>query len=251
MSILSSFMVILLIIGAVALIGYTIYVEIQNRKLIAQVTSPNRGEWSERRTILPLLRLGINPRAIFHDLYIQKPNGSYTQVDLAVATKSGIIVFEIKDYSGWLFGNGKQKYWTQILSYGKEKHRFYNPILQNEGHIASIRQCLPQNPNIQIYSVIVFYGNCELKDVSFDTPNTFIIYPSQISSVVQYILDQAPASYGNKYEIRDVFTKAVQNGTDPLIRQSQISSAQYYGRNKPQSSYSYFYFPRFFRRKFW
>ena len=82
---------------------YFLYVKHKERKLIELVTPITRGEWSERRVILKLLKDGINPKAIFHDLYIQKPNGEYTQVDVAVATKTGIIVFEVKDYSGWIF----------------------------------------------------------------------------------------------------------------------------------------------------
>lgn len=58
--------------------------------LIGLVISVTRGEKSERRVILELLKEGINPKAIFHDLYIQKQNGKYTQIDLAVATKAGI-----------------------------------------------------------------------------------------------------------------------------------------------------------------
>ena len=80
------------------------------------MTPVTRGERSERRVILELLKEGINPRAIFHDLYIRKPNGEFTQIDLAVATRVGVIVFEVKDYSGWIFGNEHQKYWTQILA---------------------------------------------------------------------------------------------------------------------------------------
>lgn len=123
----------------------------------------SRGEWSERRLVLQLLKAGVNPRAIFHDLYIQKPNGEYVQIDVAVATKSGIIVFEVKDYSGWIFGNEYQKYWTQILAYGKEKHRFYNPIMQNASHVNVLRESFTHNPGIPIFSAIVFYGDCELK----------------------------------------------------------------------------------------
>ena len=82
----------------------------KERELIEQVTPITRGEWSERTVVLKLLKMGINPRAIFHDLYIQKPNGEYTQIDVAVATKTGIIVFEVKDYSGWIFGSEHQKY---------------------------------------------------------------------------------------------------------------------------------------------
>ena len=219
-------------------IVYLVYLKRKERELIEQVTPITRGEWSERRVVLRLLKMGINPKAIFHDLYIQKPNGEYTQVDVAVATKAGIIVFEVKDYSGWIFGNEHQKYWTQLLAYGKEKHRFYNPVMQNSGHIQAIRQCLQQNPDTPIYSVIVFFGSSEFKDVTCNANNTFIIYPRSIQQVVSEILMQPNASFGNKYEIMNLFTKAVQNGNNPMIVSSQINSAAYYGRNTPQSTYT-------------
>ena len=219
-------------------IVYLVYLKRKERELIEQVTPITRGEWSERRVVLRLLKMGINPKAIFHDLYIQKPNGEYTQVDVAVATKAGIIVFEVKDYSGWIFGNEHQKYWTQLLAYGKEKHRFYNPVMQNSGHIQAIRQCLQQNPDTPIYSVIVFFGSSEFKDVTCNANNTFIIYPRSIQQVVSEILMQPNANFGNTYEIMNLFTKAVQNGNNPMIVSSQINSAAYYGRNTPQSTYT-------------
>lgn len=219
-------------------IVYLVYLKRKERELIEQVTPITRGEWSERRVVLRLLKMGINPKAIFHDLYIQKPNGEYTQVDVAVATKAGIIVFEVKDYSGWIFGNEHQKYWTQLLAYGKEKHRFYNPVMQNSGHIQAIRQCLQQNPDTPIYSVIVFFGSSEFKNVTCNANNTFIIYPRSIQQVVSEILMQPNANFGNKYEIMNLFTKAVQNGNNPMIVSSQINSAAYYGRNTPQSTYT-------------
>ena len=219
-------------------IVYLVYLKRKERELIEQVTPITRGEWSERRVVLRLLKMGINPKAIFHDLYIQKPNGEYTQVDVAVATKAGIIVFEVKDYSGWIFGNEHQKYWTQLLAYGKEKHRFYNPVMQNSGHIQAIRQCLQQNPDTPIYSVIVFFGSSEFKDVTCNANNTFIIYPRSIQQVVSEIMMQPNANFGNKYEIMNLFTKGVQNGNDSMIVSSQINSAAYYGRKTPQSTYT-------------
>lgn len=250
---MSIIFLICLIIG----VFYLVCVKRKERELIEQVTSLTRGEWSERRVILKLLKEGINPKAIFHDLYIQKPSGEYTQVDVVVVTKVGIIVFEVKDYSGWIFGNEYQKYWTQLLAYGKEKHRFYNPVMQNAGHIQAIRKCLPQNPGIPIYSVIVFFGNSEFKHVTCNADNTFIIYPRSIRKVVSEILMQPNANFGNKYEIMNLFTKAVKNGNDSMIVSSQINSAAYYGRKTPQSTYtisfsSLFRFRGFsHRRKFW
>lgn len=147
---------ILLLIGLILWIAYQIYLKRKEQKLIEQVTPITRGEESERKVILNLLKEGINPKAIFHDLYIQKPNREYTQIDVAVATKAGIIVFEVKDYSGWIFGNEHQKYWTQILAFGKEKHRFYNPVMQNYGHIQAIRIASIVSGPSSIYSLSIF-----------------------------------------------------------------------------------------------
>ena len=65
---------------------------------------------------------------------------AHIQIDVAVATKACIIVFEVKDYSGWIFGNEHQRYWTIIFTYGKEKHIFYNPVMQNAGPIQDNKQ---------------------------------------------------------------------------------------------------------------
>lgn len=249
----------IIIVCLIVCIAYLILRKAKKSKLVRQVTPITRGTWSERETILKLLEAGINPKAIFHDLYIQKPNGEYTQIDIAVATKTGIIVFEVKEFSGWIFGNERQKYWTQILAYGREKHRFYNPVRQNAGHIKTIRQHLPQNPDIPIYSVIVFFGDCEFKDVTYYTDNTFVIYPNYIQRIVSEIMNRPNAVFGNKYEIMNLFTKSVQNGNDPIIVASQINAAAYYSRNTPQSIYatsfsfsSLLHFGGFLsRRRFW
>lgn len=253
MSFASVLFLVCLIFGFV----FFIHVKHKERKLIEKVTPITRGEWSERRVILDLLKAGINPKAIFHDLYIPMRGGGYTQVDVVVATKAGIIVFEVKDYSGWIYGSEHQRYWTQSLAFGKEKHRFYNPVMQNAGHIKAIRRCLPHNPGIPIYSVIVFFGSSEFKNISCDTDNTYLIYSHSIRKVVSKILKQPDAVFGNKYEIMNLFTKAVQNGNDPMIVATQLNTAAYYARNNPHSTYkssftSFFNFGWFsHRRRFW
>lgn len=224
-------------------IGFLIWRHYRDMRLLETVTPRNRGEWSERKTVLKLLKMGINPRAIFHDCYIRKASGTYTQVDLVVATRAGLLVFEIKDYSGWIFGHFGQKYWTQVLAYGKEKHRFYNPIMQNNGHIRAIRENLPNNPGIPIYSIIVFFGNSTLKDVTIGSDNDYLIYPNDIKRTVSAILSRCDANFGDKYEIMNVLTEAVNNGCKPGIVFSQIMTAAQAGRNRPQPYYSYRFTP--------
>jgi hypothetical protein len=82
----------------------------RNMELLCSVSSPERGTEAERRLIIKMLKKGVHPKAIFHDLYLQKKNGEYSQIDIVVATSQGLIAIEVKDYSGWIFGNERQKY---------------------------------------------------------------------------------------------------------------------------------------------
>ena len=218
---------VLLAVGLIALIVYFIIKAKKYREQIQSITSMDRGTWSERDLIPQLLnKCGIDPRAIYHDLYIRKPDGTYTQIDLAVPTHQGIIVFEVKDYSGWIFGNGNSKYWMQILAYGDEKHQFYNPIWQNRSHITALRKLLPSNPDVPIFNIVVFYGGCEFKELDYDTTGRVrVISSSQVTQLIKHIMTLEPGSYGNKREVANVLAEGVKNGRDSEIRQAQLNLA--------------------------
>jgi len=66
---------------------YAVYRKIQDKKLLKTVTKPNRGTRTERDLVLRLLKYGIPAQAIFHDLYIRKSDGEFSQIDLVVASK--------------------------------------------------------------------------------------------------------------------------------------------------------------------
>lgn len=218
---------VLVALGIIALIVHIIKTKEEYHEQVQSVTSLDRGTWSERDLIFKLLNeCGIDKRAIYHDLYIRKENGTYTQIDLAVPTPQGIIVFEVKDYSGWIFGNGNSKYWMQILAYGQEKHQFYNPIWQNRKHINAIRKLMPNNQGIPFFNIVVFYGDNEFKDLNYDaTGRVRVIYSTQVADVIKDIKSLPSAEYGNKREVADVLAEGVHNGCDPEIRQAQINLA--------------------------
>ena len=197
---------------------YLIFDRIRDRKLLKTVTEPNRGTDSERKLVIKLLKLGIPAETIFHDLYLRKYRDNYSQIDLVVATKVGIIVFEVKDYSGWIYGNGSTK-WTQVLAYGRQKYRFYNPVMQNSKHIVELKKQLGQFENIPFYSVIVFYGDCVLKEFGFVPYGTFIIKHRSVSQLMKEILTKSePAFYQNKNDIVRVLKEAANNGKNEQVR---------------------------------
>jgi len=193
-------------------------------RLLKRVTNKNKGNKAERQLVLMLLKSGIPPQTIFHDLYVKKPSGGYSQIDVVVATKAGIIVFEVKKYSGWIFGDGRFNKWTQVLAYGKKKYRFYNPIKQNNKHIEALRKQSRQLQNIPFFSVVVFFGNCVLKDVSFIPDGTYLVKPYRVIEVLNVILNNKPAPYTDKHEVIKILSEAVHNGENKEIKSQHIEN---------------------------
>ena len=211
------------VIFIIFILSITIWhkVSTKNLQLLEEVTDIKRGEPSEHDLILKLCHAGFSPKYIFHDLYIPIGNNRFSQIDLLLVSSVGLIVFEIKDYSGWIFGNEKQRHWTQVLNYGQEKYRFYNPIMQNNQHIKHLKSYLGQN--IPCFSVIVFYGNCTLKDISCISQNTYITKNYHVMQVINEILTTEPSiSYAS--HIIPLLQDTVHNGNDPIIRQHHINN---------------------------
>lgn len=207
----------------VLLLGIVIYTRIRNKKLLETVTKSNRGTRSERKLVLKLLKYGIPSQTIFHDLYVEKRKRRYAQIDLVVPTSVGVLVFEVKDYSGWIYGNDSPR-WTQVLAYGREKHRFYNPIIQNSKHIIDLKKKLSQFENIPFFSIIVFYGDSVIKDFGHVPYRTFIIKPRSLKKLISDILKNSdPTQYTNKREVVNVLKEAVRNGDSPEIRNMHIA----------------------------
>ena len=219
-----------LILGVLSLIILSIiilnvYKRRKNQKLIKSVTSLNRGTNSELNLILMLLKSGINSKSIFHDLIVKKENDKFSQVDIVIATTQGIIVIEVKDYSGWIFGNGNQTNWTQVMAYGKRKYRFYNPIKQVKSQILSLKNSLKQFDKIPFFSIIVFFGDCSLKEINYVPEGTFIVKPHRIIEAINSIKannEQAP--YENKQEVIDALKGAVLNGANKDYHKQHIEN---------------------------
>jgi hypothetical protein len=169
-----------------------------------------------------LLKFGLPATTIFHDLYLKKQSGHFSQIDLVAVTEIGILVFEVKDYSGWIFGNGHYNQWTQVLAYGKQKYRFYNPIKQNSKHLEDLKKELNLD-NIPYYSIIVFYGDCVLKEISSVPNGTYIVKSRRLKKVLKMILNQnEPVQYANELHFNNVLKQAIKNGDSREIRKMHV-----------------------------
>ncbi len=198
---------------------------IKDKKLLDTVTKTYRGTRTERDLVLSLLKNGIPAETIFHDLYLKKPSGNFSQIDLVVATNIGILVFEVKEYSGWIFGTGQNKNWTQVMAYGKRKYKLYNPIKQNSQHVIDLKNHLKQFETIPFYSIVVFYGNCVLKDINLIPEGTYLVKSTRVVDVTNQIISKNKlATYADKKEVVEALQAAVKNGEDYEIRIQHINN---------------------------
>jgi len=108
-------------------------------------------------------------------------------LDIVLLHESGIYVFESKNYSGWIFGTESQQYWTQTLPIGKgrsKKTKFFNPILQNKGHLKWLQEFLADQ-TLPFYSYIVFSDRCKLKNITLTSGNHFVVNRYNLLSTIQ------------------------------------------------------------------
>lgn len=83
-----------------------------------------------------------------------------TQIDHIIVSKYGVFVVETKNMKGWIFGNEKQKTWTQKIF--KSTHKFQNPLHQNYKHLKTLESTLAIGME-KLFSVVVFVGDSTFK----------------------------------------------------------------------------------------
>lgn len=103
---------------------------------------------------------------VINDLLFAVGNGQSCQIDHIYINKYGIWVIETKNYSGKIYGNANANKWTQVLAYGKEKNKFYNPIKQNQTHIYRLSNYLKVKGVFN--NVVVFLFDANITDVKAD-----------------------------------------------------------------------------------
>ena len=154
-------------------------------------SAESKGDRGEQRVARILSRVRFcSDNHLLNDLILSWPDSGTCQIDHVIIAESGIYVVEVKNYSGWIFANEKNQYWTQVLTTGYRgesiKNRFYNPIKQNASHIRCIRRILG-NYNCPVYSIVVFSDDAEFKALSYEDDDVFIAHFCNLGKVIERI----------------------------------------------------------------
>ena len=150
-----------------------------------------RGERLTERE-LNLVDLFGRKGKVLKNLYVPVVDGKTSEIDLIYITQKGIFVLESKNYTGWIFGDEDQPYWTAMLP-NKQKNRFYNPILQNKTHIKRLQEYLSaDNVSVPMFSLVVFSERCELKKVTVSSGMSRVVKRDRLYAAVRKIWDASP-----------------------------------------------------------
>ena len=163
------------------------------------------GKYGEKLTAQELTWVSLLGRKgkILRNIYLPKTNGETSEVDVVFVTKKGVFVFESKNYSGWIFGNEKDKNWTAKLS-NNISNQFYNPIMQNKTHLKWMTNLLGKD--VPLFSIIVFSERCELKKVTVLSKDVKVIKRDSTYATVKDIWDNSPDALSDE-KLKEVYTK--------------------------------------------
>lgn len=147
--------------------------------ILIRIFGPSKGKVGERKVANKLDWLPRNKYMVINDVILPTPHGT-SQIDHIVVSIYGIFVIETKYYNGWIYGGENSEYWTQNV-YG-EKHQFYNPIFQNEGHVKALRRVLAEFEPLDIIPIVAFSGTADIK---MDIKESHVVYWSQLRRCIR------------------------------------------------------------------
>ena len=170
---------------------------------------------------------------VLRNVYIPAELGETTEVDLIYITKKGLFIIESKNYSGWIFGRERDRYWTQSMP-DRSKNRFFNPILQNRGHIKWLKDFL-HNETIPCFSLIVFSERCELKQLQFYDENCKVIHRGDLFLTVRSMWKRLPDKLDKKQRKNIYASLSVLQNADEAMKQQHIDRIrQAYGTQEQE-----------------
>ena len=178
-----------------------------------------RGREGEHLVSSVLENLSNGDYEICEDLLLPTGQGdSTTQIDHAVFSRFGVFVIEVKNYSGWIFGDAKSRRWTRI--HFRRKHSFQNPLHQNFQHIKALQK-ITSLPGGVFHNIVVFTGDAEFKT---PTPSGVITHPGDLKRLIPAHQSPLLSELQVKNAVAAVLAKTRQS--DPAAKDEHIRRLQ-------------------------
>lgn len=120
-----------------------------------------KGNRGERKLCRSLKRLNLPGKVnVLRDCLFQAEWGT-SQIDALAVTRYGIIVCEMKNHQGTIYGTVGESNWT--VKVGDNCNDLYSPIKQNNSHVSTLIHLLKDRfPNMRFLPIVVFGAHATL-----------------------------------------------------------------------------------------
>lgn len=123
----------------------------------------SKGERGENEVARILGETIIGEQYVINDILFECSSGKSCQIDHILINKNGIWVIETKNYAGKIYGEENYREWTQVLGFGNEVNKFYNPVKQNATHIYHLSKYLKVKNIFQ--NIVVFLDRADISEI--------------------------------------------------------------------------------------
>lgn len=202
---------VLCVVAVIAVVKYRRYIKCSYYQVTKN--SPlqlyfDKGKLGEYMTYKYLRSAENNGAKFLFNIYIPKGEEETTEIDVLMIHAKGLFVFESKNYSGWIFGSECQKNWYQTLPKGRgrsHKESFYNPVMQNRGHIKHLKVLLGED--VPMHSIITFSERCTLKKVEIKSADVPVINRGEVYHTVASICGKIENPFLSEEQIAAIYEK--------------------------------------------
>ena len=182
-----------------------------------------------------------------------------TQIDHIIVSVFGVFVIETKNMKGWIFGNPKDRTWTQKIY--KFSKKFQNPLHQNYKHVKVLEELLGLNES-QIFSLVVFMGDSQFKtnmpeNVAHDreyirfikSKKEEVLSLAEVKEIINMIeTSRTPRSFEasseHRHHVQEIKRKKERNMTCPNCGHHMILRKAKKGSNKGKQFWGCSNFPQ-------
>ncbi len=162
----------------------------------------DKGKYGEYMIYKILSGFETDGARFLFNVYLPKKDNTTTELDVVMIYKKFVVVFESKNYGGWIYGDEKKTWWYQTFKNG-HKEKFYNPIMQNKTHISSIKEVLGKDTLILSY--IVFSDDCVFKNINNSCTEAGIIQRKHLWNTINHACNCIPKESITLTEIASIY----------------------------------------------
>lgn len=177
------------------------------------------GEFSFYRKVIKIFK----KENVLTNVYLDNKNTEKTEIDVLAVSNKAVYVFEIKNYSGYIYGSESDVNWTKAFN-KRTKHKFYNPLRQNYAHSKAIENCLNIDASL-IIPVVIFSNKSKLKKINVAMDKNVFQFRDGLK-FVKNIERQSKTNFSDEL-VSSFLVKLYENCNMPdIVKQKHIEEVQ-------------------------